>query len=220
MQFQKTILLPSFPIRLKKKYIILDLDNTIYPVYSIGNDLFKTLFELIEKTGEYDGPLDLVKRDIMRKPFQVVASQYGFSDTLTRAGIDLLKNLEYTGPISPFEDYEFVRRSPQQKFLVTTGFEKLQWSKIRGMKIENDFSEIRIVDPMTSSNTKKDVFMDLISKYTLDKQALLVVGDDPHSELKAASEIGIEAVLYDKLELNPVSEFNRITDYSELMQYL
>jgi putative hydrolase of the HAD superfamily len=220
MQFQKIILLPSYPINLKKEYIILDLDNTIYPVYSIGNELFKTVFELIEGTGDYEGPLDLVKRDIMRKPFQVVASEYGFSNILTRAGIDLLKNLEYNGPISPFEDYEFVRRSPQQKFLVTTGFEKLQWSKIRGMKIENDFSEIRIVDPMMSSTTKKDVFMDLISKYALDKQALLVVGDDPHSELKAASEIGIEAVLYDKLELNPVSEFNRITDYSELMQYL
>lgn len=205
---------------MKKKYIILDLDNTIYPVYTIGNELFKTLFELIEKTAEYKGSLDLVKRDIMRKPFQVVASTYEFSPALTLAGIDLLKNLEYSGPISPFEDYDMVRRSPQQKFLVTTGFEKLQWSKIRGLKIKDDFSEIRIVDPMTSSITKKDVFLDLINKYAFDKQALLVVGDDPHSELKAAVEIGIDTVLYDKLEINPVSEFTRITDYSELIQYL
>jgi putative hydrolase of the HAD superfamily len=216
MQFQKTILLPSYSFHVKKKFIILDLDNTIYPVYSIGNELFKTVFELIEETGEYDGPLDLVKRDIMRKPFQVVASAYGFSAALTRAG----KDLEYNGPIKPFDDYDIVRQCPQQKFLVTTGFEKLQWSKIRGMKIGNDFSEIRIVDPMNSSSTKKDVFLDLIGKYALDKQALLVVGDDPHSELKAAVEIGIDAVLYDKLELNPESEFTRITDYSQLMQYL
>jgi putative hydrolase of the HAD superfamily len=220
MQFQKTILLPSYSFNVKKKFIILDLDNTIYPVYSIGNELFKTVFELIERTGEFDGPLDLVKRDIMRKPFQVVASSYGFSAALTRAGIDLLKNLEYNGPIKPFDDYEIVRQCPQQKFLVTTGFEKLQWSKIRGMKIGNDFSEIRIVDPMTSSSTKKDVFLDLIGKYALDQQALLVVGDDPHSELKAAVEIGIDSVLYDKLELNPESEFTRITDYSQLIQYL
>lgn len=208
------------PDQLKKKYILLDLDNTIYPVFSIGNHLFKSLFELIEKSGEYEGPFEPVKNDIMREPFQVVASAHGFSPALTKAGIVLLKDMEYNGPISPFEDYELVRKFPQQKFLVTTGFSKLQWSKIRGMKIENDFTEIRVVDPMLSFQTKKDVFLDLISKYSLDRRALLVVGDDPHAELKAASEIGIDAVLYDKIELNPASEFARITDYSELIQYL
>jgi FMN phosphatase YigB (HAD superfamily) len=32
----------------EKKYIILDLDNTIYPVHDIGDELFKPLFELLE----------------------------------------------------------------------------------------------------------------------------------------------------------------------------
>jgi putative hydrolase of the HAD superfamily len=205
---------------LKKEYIILDLDNTIYPVYSIGDKLFKTLFELIEKSGEFEGSLNLVKRDIMRKPYQVVAREYGFSDTLTASGIKLLKNLEYTGPIEPFADYALVRKTPQQKFLVTTGFTKLQESKIRGMNIENDFTEIRIVDPMTSSTTKKDVFLDLIATYALPKQKLLVVGDDPDSELKAASDIGIDAVLYDKLQLHLTSTFHRIEDYKDLAKHL
>jgi putative hydrolase of the HAD superfamily len=205
---------------LKKNYIILDLDNTIYPVYSIGNELFQTLFELIERSNEYEGSIDLVKRDIMRKPFQVVASLYGFSPALTQAGIELLKDLEYHGPIRPFEDYDVVKNSPQKKFLVTTGFLKLQWSKIRGMKIEDDFLDIRIVDPMNSTQTKKDAFTDLIRQYDLRKEELLVVGDDPHSELKAAIELGIDAVLYDKLELNLEAPFKRIIDFGELKKYL
>jgi putative hydrolase of the HAD superfamily len=220
MQFQKTILLPEFKLKLKKEYLILDLDNTIYPVHSIGDALFKTLFELIEKTGEFEGPLELVKRDIMRKPYQVVAKEYRFSDALTTSGIDLLKNLEYTGPIRPFEDYALVSKTPQQKFLVTTGFKKLQESKIRGMKIQNDFTEIRIVDPMTSSITKKDVFLELIVKYALTKQKLLIVGDDPDSELKAAREIGVDAVLYDKLQLHLGSDLPRIEDYVDLAKHL
>jgi len=207
-------------MHLKKEYIILDLDNTIYPVYSIGDELFKTLFELIEKSGEFEGSLNLVKRDIMRKPYQVVAREYRFSDTLTASGIELLKNLEYTGPIEPFADYELVRKTPQQKFLVTTGFKKLQESKIRGMNIQNDFAEIRIVDPMTSSITKKDVFIDLIAKYGLFKQKLLVVGDDPDSELKAAGELGVDALLYDKLQLHPDSNYPRVEDYEELGKFL
>jgi putative hydrolase of the HAD superfamily len=205
---------------LKKEYIILDLDNTIYPVYSIGDELFKSLFELIEKSGEFEGSLNLVKRDIMRKPYQVVAREYRFSEPLTVSGIELLKNLEYTGLIEPFADYALVRNTPQQKFLVTTGFKKLQESKIRGMNIQNDFAEIRIVDPMTSSITKKDVFLELINKYALPKPKLLVVGDDPDSELKAAREIGVDAVLYDKLQLHPASTLPRIEDYEELKKFL
>lgn len=205
---------------MKKKYLILDLDNTIYPVYSIGNELFRTLFELIEQSNAYEGSLELVKRDIMRKPFQVVASLYGFSAALTQAGVELLKDLEYNGPIRPFDDYDLVKNYPQIKFLVTTGFQKLQWSKIRGMQIEKDFLDIRIVDPMNSFQTKKDVFVDLIRKYDMNKEELMVIGDDPHSELKAANELGIDAILYDKLQLNPDSKITRITDYSQLKEYI
>ena len=81
---------------MKKEYIILDLDNTIYPVHSIGEDLFKTLFALIETSSELEGAFELIRRDIMRKPFQVVAKEYGFSDELTASGIELLKDL-YSG---------------------------------------------------------------------------------------------------------------------------
>jgi putative hydrolase of the HAD superfamily len=205
---------------LKKEYLILDLDNTIYPVHSIGDVLFKTLFEHIEKSGEFDGSFDMIKRDIMRRPFQVVASDYRFTEALRASGISLLKDLEYNGPIEPFADYEKVRRFDQHKFLVTTGFKKLQESKVRGMNLQNDFTEIRIVDPMTSSTTKKDVFLDLIVKYKMPKEKVLVVGDDPNSELKAARDIGVDAVLYDKLQLHPGSEYPRIEDYEELAKHL
>ena len=36
-----------------KQALILDLDNTIYPVQQIGQDLFCNLFQLISESGEY-----------------------------------------------------------------------------------------------------------------------------------------------------------------------
>ncbi|NJO69682.1 MAG: HAD family hydrolase, partial [Bacteroidetes bacterium] len=53
-----------------KKVLILDLDNTIYPVSAIGQKLFKPLFDLIERNGEYCGDIDSVKTEIMRRPYQ------------------------------------------------------------------------------------------------------------------------------------------------------
>lgn len=204
-----------------KKAIILDLDNTIYPVPSIGNELFASLFRLIEETGEHTADIAAIKDEIMRKPFQMVASQYQFSDELTKKGIDLLLNLTYDGPIKPFSDYSFTKQLTCDKFLVTTGFIKLQQSKIKGMGIEQDFKEIHIVDPATSHKTKKDVFAEIIYRNAYQLAEVLVVGDDLHSEIKAAKELGIDAVLYDKFySLDENSLQARITDFKELHKFI
>src|SRR4051812_33547952 len=85
---------------MKKKAIIFDLDNTIYPVESIGEDLFKSLFQLITDVGEYEGDIQQIKKDIMRKPFQKVGADYSFSEHLLREGTSLLKNLSYNKKMS------------------------------------------------------------------------------------------------------------------------
>ena len=203
------------------KAIILDLDNTIYPVQSIGDALFAGLFALIEVSGEVDDRINEVKREIMRRPFQLVAREFDFSDDLTAAGFNLLKNLEYVGPISPFPDYSLVRKMELKKFLVTTGFVKLQESKIRGMQIGKDFEKIFIVDPAQSSKTKKDVFAEIVWKNGYEKKEVLVVGDDPASEIRAALDLGLPVVMYDALNMHPdETKVSKITNYAELKNYL
>lgn len=206
---------------MKKKAIILDLDNTIYSVPSIGNELFASLFRLIEESGEHTTDIAAVKDEIMRKPFQVVAAQYQFNEELTRKGFELLLNVTYDGPIEPFSDYLFIKQLTCDKFLVTTGFIKLQQSKIKGMGIEQDFKEIHIVDPATSHKTKKDVFAEIIYRNEYQLAEVLVVGDDLHSEIKAAKELGIDTVLYDKFNQHEgTSSQHRITDFKELIEFL
>lgn len=200
-----------------KKALILDLDNTIYGVPTIGDALFRPLFALIEKSGAHKAEVDAIKSDLMRRPYQTVARQYGFSPELTRQGLELLSGTPYTGPIAAFEDYRHTRDLPCTRFLVTTGFTTLQWSKIRGMGIEEDFKEIHIVDPLITKQTKKDVFADILQRHRYAPPEVLVVGDDPESELKAALELGIEAVLYDKYGRYPEGNMvPRIEDFGEL----
>jgi len=204
-----------------KKAIILDLDNTIYPVPSIGNELFASLFRLIEESGEHTVDIAAIKNEIMRKPFQHVAAHFQFSDSLTQNGINLLLNLSYEGPITAFSDYEYTKLLPCDNFLVTTGFLKLQQSKIKGMGIEQDFKEIHIVDPATSDKTKKDVFTDIIHRNGYELTEVLVVGDDPHSEIKAAKELGIDTVLYDKFHLHEDNSLqNKVADFKELVRFI
>src|SRR3954470_20045107 len=101
-----------------KKAIIFDLDNTIYGVPTIGDALFAPLFQAIKESGEHDEDFEAIKKDIMRKPFQVVAANYGFNKALTTQGMEMLSNISYKGPIQYFSDYEATRNLSQEKYLV------------------------------------------------------------------------------------------------------
>lgn len=199
-----------------KKALLLDLDNTIYPVSSIGNELFKPLFELISEDEGHRQNINQIKLEVMRTPFQKVASDFGFSDELLSQGLHLLQETSCTMDMSVFEDYKVVKNMSIIKFLITTGFTKMQYSKIAQLGITDDFEEIHVVDPQWSDQTKKDVFTDILNRFQFTPSEVLVIGDDPNSEIKAANELGIDTVLYDKQNFNPLTSLRRITDFSQL----
>jgi putative hydrolase of the HAD superfamily len=204
-----------------KKAIIFDLDNTIYPVPQIGTKLFAPVFELLEIEGRSAHELEKIKDEVMRTPFQKVAKEHHFSEELTNKSIDILKDLAYNGAIEPFADFEYVRNLPVDKFLVTTGFTKMQQSKVDRLELAKDFIEIHIIDPTTSKKGKKDVFADIIQRHKYDKDDVMVVGDDVNSEIKAALELGVEAVWYDKYSRYEAKEgVKKISDYRKLVERL
>lgn len=205
---------------MKKKAIIYDLDNTIYSVKTIGWELLAPLFKIVSEAG-YQGEIDKIKVDLMSKPFQVVARKYRFGEALKQACVNLLKQLTYKGKIETYEDYYEIKSIPSDRFLVTTGFNRLQWSKIRALNIENDFIEIHVVDPSNSPKTKKDVFRDILDRKYFTVEDLLVVGDDPQSEIKAGLELGIETVLYDRENEYPKTKADfKINNFRELKEWL
>ncbi|QIA08352.1 HAD family hydrolase [Draconibacterium halophilum] len=206
---------------MSKSVLIFDLDNTIYPVSSIGPKLFKTLFAAIKKSGEYKGDFDAIKLEIQRTPFQKVASEFLFSEQLLKECMAIHNNLTYDDPMKYFEDYELVRKLPQTKILVTSGFSKLQNSKIDKLGIRADFKEIFIIDLQQSNQTKKDIFKLILDKYKLQKQEVLIVGDDIKSEIQAGKDLGIDTVLFDQLrKYTDSNHSNRIDNFAELQKFL
>jgi putative hydrolase of the HAD superfamily len=203
------------------KAIILDLDNTVYPVSSIGQKLFSELFSIIEANGSYVGNIDEIKTEIMRTPFQLVAKRFKFGPELTSTCQKHLSTLTYNDVIEPFSSYPITRKLNYLKFLVTTGFTQLQQSKINKLSIENDFDHIFIIDPDVSTLTKKDVFVEIMKANKLSSDEILVVGDDLNSEIKAGNELGIKTVLYDYLNLHTNSNvLNVITDFYQLEKFI
>ena len=204
-----------------KKAIILDLDNTIYPAPAISEKLFGPLFKLIQESGELDGEFEELKKQMMRRPFQAVANDFSLSEELQSKCIELLSDLTYDDKMDAFDDYESVRNLPLKKYLVTTGFSKLQYSKIKQLNIEKDFEEVFVVDPNKSELTKKDIFMQILSDNGFQPKEVIVVGDDIDSEIKAGKELGIDTVLYNHNgEQEEVNDENSIRSFKEITSYL
>src|SRR5437588_13067813 len=146
-----------------KKALIFDRDNTIYLVSAIADNLFAKLFAVLD---EYSGTINLgdddrvakIKEEMTRRPFQYIADKYELDKALNDKIVDTLRTMTYDSPMQPFDDYHHLRQIPLDKFLVTTGFVKLQMSKVKQLGIEQDFKEMLIVDPDLTGKTKKDVF--------------------------------------------------------------
>lgn len=170
--------------------LIYDLDNTIFPVRSISDELFAGLFKLIdENTRDIDkNDINSAKEEITRRPFQKIADEYGFSDELKQQATELLRRLTYDKPIIPFDDYRYIKGLQADKFLVTTGFMKLQSSKVKMLGLATDFKQVYIVDPDTTDKTKKDIFKEILRKYNYKPDEVLVIGDDPESEISEAKK--------------------------------
>ena len=101
--------------------------------------------------------------------------------------------------------------------MITTGFTKLQQSKVKSLGIANDFKEIHIVDITKHYTTKKDVFADIILRHKYNVEDVLVVGDDIDSEIKAAKQLGIEVLWYKKKSAKVSNSSTKtISDFSEL----
>jgi putative hydrolase of the HAD superfamily len=191
-----------------KRALILDLDNTIYPVSSIADNLFAQLFKTLDQNAGLINTVDTnrvnkIKDEMTRRPFQHIADEFELDAELRNKMVGVLKSMTYDLPMQPFEDYVHIRSIPLEKFLVTTGFIKLQMSKIKMLGIEQDFKTIHIVDPEVSGQTKKDVFADIMLIHGYEPTDLLVIGDDPESEIKAAKALGIDTVLYDPYNKHP-----------------
>ena len=206
---------------MSKKAIFFDLDNTIYPVASIGDELFEPLVSLIAFSEEFTGERAALEEMLRRKPFHYVAGHYGLSDSLQDQGVNVLQELTCDVAIEPFPGYDVVKDLPQQKFLITAGFTKLQLSKLTKLGIEHDFDGIYIIDHSIANDTKKSKFAEIMADNNFAPEDVLVVGDDPASEIQAAKELGIDAVLYDSLGLyNDVKNIPQINGLAELVNFV
>ena len=81
------------------------------------------------------------------------------------------------------------------RFLVTSGFRRLQESKIKALKLDPLFTAV-YVDAIDEPDRlgKQALFERILREYELTPTEVLIVGDNADSEIEAGNRLGIKTV--------------------------
>jgi putative hydrolase of the HAD superfamily len=180
------------------KALIFDLDSCLSAANEVGDQLFEPAFNAIRRANHGAVSEETLKQafsDCWRFPFNDVACKYGFTDEMIKAGFAAFTQIEVTEPMHGYGDLEVLRALPTKLFLVTSGFRRLQESKIDALGIRPLFAEIRIdaIDEPGAAG-KGRIFEEILQKHSLKPEEVMVVGDNPDSEIAAGNRLCMKTV--------------------------
>jgi putative hydrolase of the HAD superfamily len=204
--------------------IIFDLDNCLATSDEPGRDLLDPVFAAVRAANRgrlLEEELEAAFRDCWRYGFDRVAKEHGFSEEMRDAGWRAFARTEVREPMQGYGDLHVLPHLGDRRFLVTSGFRRLQESKVRALGIAHLFDEV-VIDALDEPGRrgKERIFADLLARYRLQPAEAIVVGDDPESELSAARRLGLRPVQMVRPGIQPASGVVHVTDLAELQKAL
>ena len=183
---------------MRKTAIIYDLDNCLAPATAVGEALLEPAFDAVRAVnrGTLDASrLEAAFADCWVHAFDWVARTHGFSSEMFEAGWEVLRTLEVAGSMQGYADIPVLGELDARRFLVTSGFRRLQASKVRALGFEQQFERVSI-DAIDEPHRvgKQGIFEQILADFGLSADEVLVVGDNPESEIAAGNRLGIMTI--------------------------
>jgi len=178
--------------------IIFDLDNCLVPGDAIGRAAYEPAFEAIRQANNgtlNDAELAAAFADMWRHSLDDVARRHRLSPGMLEAGWQVFSRMEARAPMQGYPDLGVLVELPVPRFLVTTGFRRLQESKIAALGLREHFTEIRIdVVDEPGRKGKQQLFYEIQQAHRYLSRQVLVVGDNADSEIRAGNNLGMTTV--------------------------
>jgi FMN phosphatase YigB (HAD superfamily) len=178
--------------------LIFDLDSCLAAADEVGDTLFAPAFQAMRAANDghvSEDRLQAAFADCWRFPFDFIADKYVFSPAMRAAGFAAFSQVVVRQPMHGYGDLSVLAGIPAKLFLVTSGFRRLQESKITALGIAHLFAEIHI-DAIDEAHPKGKLqaFQAIMRTHRLTPQEVLVVGDNPDSEIAAGIRLGMTTI--------------------------
>lgn len=180
------------------KAIIFDLDSCLSAADEAGRDIYEPAFQAIREANcgtVSEAALSEAFEESWRIPFDVIAKTHGFSKEMFDAGWKVFVQIAVTRPMRGYGDLQVLEELRAPKYLVTSGFRLLQESKVAMLGIRPLFEEV-LIDAIDEANRmhKEGFFKYILQRNSAAPNEILVVGDNPDSEIAAGNRLGMRTV--------------------------
>ena len=178
------------------KAIIFDLDMCILNTHTLTGPFFQPVLDALYNSELSQELKEKVNYELWTTSLDDVMEMFSVPEDIAERMREAYGQIEVPDGIKTYGDEEFIRGLSVKKILVTTGYIKFQETKIEKLGIANLFDEIIIdaLDYRDRRKGKKKIFEEILAQNSLKTDEVLVVGDNPRSELDAAKSLGIPTV--------------------------
>ncbi|MBT3879883.1 MAG: HAD family hydrolase [Candidatus Scalindua sp.] len=224
---------PISLISAQVKAIIFDLDDTLYDCSGTlvlkSKKLAAKIISKAIKCSEAEAlklQLELEARlgpkaDIS----QEIADLYNLSEEFCKEIANTINTLEVDGAMlfsDAMDSINELKRIGYKLFLVTFGNREMQEKKIKTLGLERSFDEIVITE---NPRGKEKCFKAILTKYDLEPEQVLCVGDKIKDEIEVGKRLGMSTALmkhgrhynFYKSEINDGGPYAHITKVSDLL---
>lgn len=185
------------------KVLVFDLDDTLYyeKEYVLGgfkevcNYLsmkyyidFKELYDKCEKI------LNVYGRG---KIFDLLCNEYNIKEDVINL-VEIYRNLR--PKLELYEDskyiLEFAKKRKINLGLITDGYAKVQWNKIKALKLDCVIDKIIVTDDYGQGFGKpnKRAYIEMMNYFNSDGYESIYVGDNPNKDFISAKELGFKTI--------------------------
>jgi putative hydrolase of the HAD superfamily len=180
------------------KAIIFDLDNCIFDSHTLGEDILAPILAPLIASDVPEETKRAAGAALWHSTLADVAARFNLPPNVAEAMRRAYEGVKVPegSQVKSYGDEDCIKTLPVKKYLVTSGYQKFQELKIEVIKVAPLFDEIIIdaTDKLDARKGKTAIFKEIPEANNWDKSELLVVGDNPGSELGAAKSLGIPTV--------------------------
>jgi putative hydrolase of the HAD superfamily len=211
---------------MKYRHLFFDLDHTLWDFEMNAKETMQEVYELnkLHETGVDDFALfyerysfhnerlwsrytkGFIKQEELRWR-RMWLSLLDFkiaNETLARElAAQFLERLPSKKNLFPYavEILQYLSAKGYQLHLLTNGFEKVQYGKLRSSNLHNYFSEIITSEASKSLKPNKEIFEYALEKCKTCKEDCIMIGDNLDADIQGAINAGIDTVFVNHLNI-------------------
>jgi FMN phosphatase YigB (HAD superfamily) len=175
------------------KAIIFDLDMCILDTRTLGEHILDSVLAPLHESSMPEATQREIDRTLWTTSLEDCVELFKIPSAVAEKMRSAHRELVVSDDVKTFGDEDTLLDLPVYRILVTSGYREWQIRKIEKLGVARLFDEIIIdtIDDLATRKGKRVIFAELLARHGWEPQEVLVVGDNPHSELKAARALGI-----------------------------